>query len=356
MKGILAWFAGFLLSVSVCAAEPLTVGVSIPLTGGLAEYGVAIRNGIELAREEQPELLKNLRIVFDDNRYDPKLAVLGLNRMVDLEQVDLMYLWGVEPGLGAAPVAERRKVPTFVVSQHPNASAGYHYLIRYISPAEKYSAVMLEYLRAKGLKRFGILKSEISFFNVLIDEFAKRLAPDEELTVVQSFLPAESDFRSVVARLKRERFDAIGVYLFPAQLGQFFRAAAEQGYRPRAFGTTAFESATVIKSSFENMNGSVYSHVGFDPAFRERYVKRFGDDIEIAYAANSYDFISLTGKLFGAAAKRPAAEEILNAFMASPPETGVSGLRTFRGTEAEGRYFDFPVVVRRIEGNRIVTE
>ena len=353
--GVLLFLSSVLVAARA-AAEPVTVGISIPLTGGLAEYGVAIRNGIELAREEHPEGFENLKLIYDDNRYDPKVAVLGLNRMVDLEKVDLMYLWGVEPALGAAPVAERRKVPTFVVAQHPKACAGYRYVIGYISPAERYSVAMLEYLRSKGLKNFGILKSEISFFNVLMEEFQRHLAPDERLTVVQSFLPAESDFRSVIAKLKQQSFDAVGVYLFPAQLGQFFRQAAEQGYKPRAFGTTAFESGTVIKNSLGYMNGAVYSHVDFDPDFRDRYLKRYGDDIEIAYAANAYDFILLTGKLLGSHGRKLSAEEILALYAAVPPERGVSGLRQFKESADGGRYFDFPVVVRRIDGNTIVTE
>jgi len=40
--------------------EKLKVGVILPLTGPLAEYGMAARNGIELARKEYPELFHDL--------------------------------------------------------------------------------------------------------------------------------------------------------------------------------------------------------------------------------------------------------------------------------------------------------
>jgi hypothetical protein len=38
------------------AQEKFKVGAVLPLTGALAEYGVAARNGIDLAKQQHPEL------------------------------------------------------------------------------------------------------------------------------------------------------------------------------------------------------------------------------------------------------------------------------------------------------------
>jgi len=48
----------------------LVVGVSLALSGPVAEYGEALRNGIELAREEHSDLLSDIRFLYEDDRYD----------------------------------------------------------------------------------------------------------------------------------------------------------------------------------------------------------------------------------------------------------------------------------------------
>ena len=47
-------FSLFFLSINITSAlcEPLKLGVIIPLSGFVADYGVAVRNGIELAKSE----------------------------------------------------------------------------------------------------------------------------------------------------------------------------------------------------------------------------------------------------------------------------------------------------------------
>jgi len=44
------------------------LGVSCPLSGVLAEYGTAVRNGIELARRENPQRFSAVEIVFEDSQ------------------------------------------------------------------------------------------------------------------------------------------------------------------------------------------------------------------------------------------------------------------------------------------------
>lgn len=67
----------FISGVGIGRAQTNTfrLGVSCPLSGVLAEYGAAVRNGIELARKEQPELFSRTEIVYEDSQWDPKKAL-----------------------------------------------------------------------------------------------------------------------------------------------------------------------------------------------------------------------------------------------------------------------------------------
>lgn len=350
------WAVVLLWSGLLYAEEPLfRVGVSVPLSGAFSEYGIAVRNGIQLALEEDSVALQKVQFKFEDDRYDPKLTVTNLQKFIASDQIDLFFVWGNEPALGAAPVAEKRKLPTVVVAQHPKAGAGYHYVIRFINSAEDYSSAIASQLRKLGFKRVAIVQSEISFFNILLAELEKSLTGDETLTIYEKFLPTDFDFRSAISKLKKQKFDALGVYLTPPQVSQFYKQAAEQGFVPPTFGTTTFESTSVMKNALGFMRGAFYSHIGVSKEFVDRYEKRFGDDVQISYAANAYDFAQLVGQLFGANPKKLPPEKVIDIFERAPMGTGASGQRKFEKSSTSGKSFSFEMVIKTIGADSITT-
>jgi len=84
----------FMLSTTLLTAEPagsLRVGVSIPLSGPVAEYGEAVRNGITLAIKQNPKAFKSIRFIYSDNRYDPKTAVSTFVKHKTADHIQLLY-------------------------------------------------------------------------------------------------------------------------------------------------------------------------------------------------------------------------------------------------------------------------
>lgn len=61
-------------------AEPFKVGVIVPLSGPLAEYGMAIVNGITLAKEQYPEKLKSRDFSIEDSAYKTTQALAAFNK------------------------------------------------------------------------------------------------------------------------------------------------------------------------------------------------------------------------------------------------------------------------------------
>ena len=343
-----------LFQASALLATPFKVGVSLPLVGPYSDYGTAVQNGINLALRDRPELFGNIRFLFDDDSYDPKRTIAVLNKFVDLDRINLFFVWGNEPALGVAPVAERRQTPTLVVAQHPKAGAGLQYVIRFINPASDYGHATAEYLKQRGFNRIVMLKTEISFFNVLIEELENSLLDGQEIVWIESFLSSEFDFKPTIAKLKLKSFDVLGVYLHVPQVIQYYRQAAQLNYRSATFGTTPFESKTVIEQALGAMEGAFYAHLNVEEDFRNRYIKEFGDDIEVTYAANSYQFAILVGQLFGQLSSSPSPEEIINAFSNVPPGHGPCGKFRLRKDSSSGKYFEFPLAIRIIRHGKII--
>lgn len=225
-------------------------------------------------------------------------------------------------------------------------------MIRFVNDGSEFSETLLDYLRTQKIQRLGIVKSELSFFNMLVDGLTTKAEAGELIEVFDTFLPAETDFRSSILKLKSKKFDVLGVYVTPPQVGLFFNQANELNFHPRTFGATPFESKSVIASAWPLMQEAVYTHNAVTEPFRERYSSRYGSDVQLSYAANAYDFAMLTSGLFTSREERYSADEIINAYAASKPAVGASGPYRFVTSPESGNHFEFDIVVRRIRGER----
>lgn len=333
--------------------EPLRVGVSLPLSGPLAEYGTAVRNGIELAVRDSPRISELAQFVYDDNRYDPKQAITSITKLVDINRVDLLFMWGTEPGIAVAPIVEKRRVPTLIVAQDATISAGKEFVLRYINPSRDFAALTVKHLRSLGVRRIGVVQADISFCDIMVEDIRRLLTPQEELSVIATLQLGDSDVRSMVTRARRAQSDILGLYLSPAQIVAFYREAIVQRLSIPTFGSTSFESELVLKAALQGMEGAFFVHGKVDQRFQERYQEVFGGTAEISYAAQAYEFARLVGDLGG---KSPAVRHLrlLEAIRNSGVRDGVVGQYRYKESAEGDRYFEFPLVVKAIRNGRLV--
>lgn len=329
------------------------VGVILPLTGAVAEYGAAARNGFELAQQEHAELFKNLDFLVDDSQYDSKKAIASYQHFKTAGDVSLVYLWGYGPSQALAPIAEGDKFPLVAVSGDRSLSGDKKYVLRFANYNELSSLVLLEYLRAQHFSKLGIVKTELAFMNAIVEGIKAHLRAGETLEVVDAFDPSDSDFKTSLVKLKRRQFDALGVFLISGQVSQFYRQARQLGFAATTFGTDTFDSLKEIQDAQNEMNGSVFVAPFVDPAFTERYIKRYGNDLQVAYAANGYEFAVLMGRLFGNAASRPSADEVMHSLNNTEVKPAGAAIYEYDSSEI-GRGFNFKVVMKKVENDRIV--
>jgi ABC-type branched-subunit amino acid transport system substrate-binding protein len=212
----------------------------------------------------------------------------------------------------------------------------------------------LAHLRSKGHKRLAIIATTSAYTDALIAGLKKHLQPDEHISLLEYYELSQSDFRGIVAKLKAGSFDAIGVYLFPGQLSLFIRQAKDQQLSSPIFGPDTFESANEIQNSLGGLEGAIFASNPIDRAFAARYRSRFKNDAQLTTAANAYDIALLIGDTLRRNPKL-SSEELLNTLSQTVAREGVSGKFSFRDSETFGRFFDFTVVTKTIDGGQIRT-
>jgi branched-chain amino acid transport system substrate-binding protein len=358
MNKLFALLIAIVLTVKPGHAEDLLahagnfrVGVIAPLSGPLAEYGVATRNGIEIARTNHSELLSKISFEFEDSQWDAKQAVSAFQSL--RTKTDLIFNWGNPTTEAIAPIAEKLGVPLLGMTLDPASSQGRAFVIRTTNPAEGFSEPLANYLKKSGYRRIGLVLAQNTYVQGLYDGLKKHLASDQSVEVIATFPLADLDFRSAITRIGSKKFDAVGVFLITGQVSTFYRQLRQQGLRIPTFGTDFFESASEIELAAGGMDGAIYPHLAVTSAFAKQYQQKFGNDFQLAYAGNAHDIAILIGTLFGSGEAPKTSSATMERLRAAPTIEGVAGSFQFRHTLAGDSYFEFPVRLKKIVGKQI---
>lgn len=345
---VLVFMLGF-PSASCCFAESkFKVGFSLPLTGPFAEFGSAVESSLKLAKEKEPELFSSVEIILEDDAYNAKNAVGVFKKFKDLDQVQLVIVWGNEPALAIAPLAEKSELPLVAFGQTPEIAANRSNVVRILGPASEFGTPIAQYLNSNKATSVKMILLENSFYRLVSESLEKGLNRNVAFNNLATVPATETDFRSYLIKVKSSPEDYLGVFLAPGQLLPFFKQANELGIKNPIFGSTSFESKSVITEARELMNGAVYAHVGVDAIWKENYLKRFGNDIQVSYAAVAYDTILTILRIIKQKNGELSGKSVIETLASVPEQEGVAG--KFRATSSvkDGRYIEFDVQLKKI--------
>lgn len=323
-------------------ADSFKVGVSAPLTGDLAEYGQAVRNGFLLSNSEH--LNSHLQFIFEDNKYDAKEAVSTFRSLVTMKQVNLFFSWGETPLHAIAPLAQRAAVPTVAMSVDSSPAKGRNSIIIGVNAARQFVDTVANNMRARGFQKLCLIATEDPFLLALISAFKTTAFSVEQIQVAARVPPSERDFRALVTKLKsNSSCEALGVYLLSGQVGVFYRELTKQGVSLPTFGTDVFESRSEIQLGGSAMRGAVYPNIYVPSEFRELYQKSYSNDSQLGYAYNAYVIGSWFHSLFGDAHEL-SKSEVLLLLRTSPTTQPIE--RTL--SDLSVTHLSFPLTLRRI--------
>lgn len=358
VDSLILWLAAvlFTFTANLTSAETghlkFNIGVLLPLSGPLAEYGTAAKNGIDLAIKENPELFRNMQFLYDDSRYDGNSSISAFRKLQNNGDLSLLFVWGTTPSQVLAPIAEEAKIPMVALSTEPTLGARRHYVIRFCSHEGQQAEAILRYLRSQGVKRIGILKTDIAFFSGVVTELKQRRRADETLFVHDISL-AESDFRTLLTRMRNERVDGIGVLLVSGQISSFYRQLKQLGMNTTTVGTDFFDSMTETTQAGGAMAGAVFPAHYVKSSFLKHYTEAYGNDTQFAVAAMTHDFALRTGALFANSQSDLNAQKIIEIFKKAEKQEGT--VTDFSWNDSPTRPgFDFRLIMRRIDEDRII--
>ncbi|GAA3955424.1 ABC transporter substrate-binding protein [Allohahella marinimesophila] len=256
---------------SALAADTIKIGVSEPLTGSVAASGNYVANGARLAAEkinsEGGVLGKQIELVIEDNKSNPREAVNAAEKLILSDKVPVMMgAWGSTFTLATMPKLEEYGVPMLVetASSSKVTSAGNPWVFR-ISPTSKMEAIAF----GKKLDSFDPPIKQVDFLSVNNDwglgatEAFKEVLTEKGVKIgrVETIAPDATDLSAQLAGLKGSGSDTLILTSGVEQLTLGIRQAAEQRLDQRIVTTGGSFPEPLIASP--GPKGYVSTHLLF---------------------------------------------------------------------------------------------
>jgi ABC-type branched-subunit amino acid transport system substrate-binding protein len=352
-----AWqgLALFAPSPNPAYAEPSTVAVVTALTGDLAIIGTAVRNGVELAREQQPELFRSFSLQFHDTQFNPAQDLTVYRRFTTTSAHPKAIL---NFGLLTAVTGDRLEkdaIPVIDFNFIAARAVGKPTVTRAFSTTAHYMQAVANYLAAD---RGGvhIVHSEGQFESLMAGDLQRQLKEmgrGDAIHSVHAVLPKDSDFRSLLTKIRRDPTPRLGAFLGPDQLLLFAKQARALGIKATLVGTDLCESAAFLPGAEGLLEGCIYPDSEVSPEFRALYRGRFGNQAQLTFAGAAFEMARLVAEIVASHPATVAGPEFTKLFLAKLEQVkdrpGVLGSFSFRNEPSIGRYFAHPIVVKQIQ-------
>lgn len=222
------------VSTSSEIASRIKIGALFSLSGWGASGGQTELDATVLAVEDINALGgvagRQIELIVEDNRSSPPGSVAAFNKLAEINNVVAVLgpNW-TEFSEVVAPQSTRLKIPTLAASgftQTPAQGADLYFFSAL--PAFSVQVKPLaDHLIAKQHKRIAILKSTSSYFENIADGLLEDLKQANIFPILtETFNPQESDFRSVLLKLRDQKVDGIVTFLLESgELASFFKQA-----------------------------------------------------------------------------------------------------------------------------------
>ena len=245
------------------AAEPIKIGVYLPLTGQNAFGGQLELDGIKLAHAERPEVLgRKVELIIVDNKSDKVEAANAVTRLTSKDNVlGIIGTYGSSLAMAGGEVAEKAKTPVIGTScTNPLVTTGKKYYFRacFIDPYQGAGAATYA-VKNLGFKKAAILKDLASDYGVGLAKFFdgsfKKLGG--EVVANLSYQSGDQDFTPQLTEIISKKPDVLYIPAYFAEGAIIMKQARELGATFRIMGGDAMDNPDVVNIGGKAVEGFI---------------------------------------------------------------------------------------------------
>jgi ABC-type branched-subunit amino acid transport system substrate-binding protein len=284
------------------SANEIVIGTHQDLSGPIKVWGVPVSNGMKMAVEEINAAGgiqgRKLKLILEDNGYDPKKAVLASQKMVERDKVfamigpmgsptvlaaqDILFDAGV---LQLFPLTAAEFTFKFDPAK-PQERLKFNNLLPYVESTRAALKYMMDW---KGFKKPCIMHQDDEYGKNVLDGFNQELAALKvEPASVTSYKRGASDFSAQVAKMKSDGCDLVVLGTVVRETIGAMSEAKKLGWDVTFLGATptdVLEVPTLGKDAVEGLYAAAQFEIPYDDSAKGKvkewlvnYKKMFGTE------------------------------------------------------------------------------
>lgn len=259
-----------LATTALAAADPIKIGVYLPLTGQNAFGGQLELEGVQLAHKAMPTVLgRPVQLVVVDNKSDKVEAANAVKRLTERDKViAIIGTYGSSLAMAGGEVAEKAKVPVVGTScTNPLVTQGKKYYFRacFIDPYQGAAAATYAYNNL-GLKKAAILMDVSNDYAVGLSAFFKRYYKKlgGDIVAELKYSSGDQDFTAQMTELINKKPDIVFMPAYFAEGAIIMKQAREAGATFRLMGADAMDNPDTIKIGGKAVEGFMHTTFPYD--------------------------------------------------------------------------------------------
>lgn len=280
------------------------IGYIVDETGPGSSYTQVQKRGISIAMDElQQAGRSDIKVIYEDSKLEPKLAVSAANKLITVDNVQVIFTLSSQETIAVAPVAERAKrVVIAPLPSSPELSGISKYFFR-ISPSDALQGKILASIAIKlGYQLAAVLYVNDVYGKSLADEFARNLKKQGgEVLLMEGYAPQTRDFRTALTKIVRAGPRALFLPVYPDDAIPIMRQLRELGIDVKVFGSDTFSNPSIFKNIPEAVQGAIFasptkSDTPKFQKFSRAFQKKYGSQPDIN-AASAYDAVMIVAHI-----------------------------------------------------------
>ncbi|WP_297321982.1 ABC transporter substrate-binding protein [uncultured Bartonella sp.] len=267
---IAAAIAATTVSFSAFGADPIKIGVYLPLTGQNAFGGQLELEGVELANKIRPEVLgRKVELVVVDNKSDKVEAANAVMRLTASDKVNgIIGTYGSSLALSGGEVSEPAKTPAIATSAtNPLVTQGKKYYFRacFIDPYQGAGAATYA-INTLHAKKAAILKDvsndyAIGLANYFNSSFTKL---GGEVVANLNYNSGDQDFSAALTQIIAQQPDVLFIPAYFAEGAIIMKQARELGATFRIMGGDAMDNPETVTIGGSAAEGFLHTTFPYD--------------------------------------------------------------------------------------------
>ena len=286
------------------AADAFKIGGTAPLTGGAAIYGIAAKNGAQIAIDEINALGDiQLELRYEDDEHDAEKAINAYNTLKD---------WGMQISLGSVTSTPgvATSVENFsdrIFALTPSASSGdvtkgkdNVFQMCFTDPNQ--GTASADYISQNALAvKVAVIYKNDDVYSTGIYEMFKTRAAEVGLEIVSATTftsDSQTDFSVQLTDAKNNGAELVFLPMYYEPASLIFQQAKTMGYAPKYFGVDGMDGILTLEGFDTTLAEDVMLLTPFNAdatdertaSFVAKYTDAYGE-IPNQFAADGYDCV-----------------------------------------------------------------